>query len=168
MSTQQPGENIVLFGGFKVDVSQFNLNDRSSNVAGVKIPCVIFIILVVLTVALRTFARAKYVGHIFADDVLIISAAAFTVALASTCIAATRHGLGQHVWLLPMPTLFETIKSCILYLYVCQILYTFAIALTKIAIISSYLRFIQDRSFHMAMYATSVFIAGLWVTGKAH
>lgn len=29
-------------------------------------------------------------------------------------VLATRHGLGQHVWLLPMPTLFETIKSCIL------------------------------------------------------
>jgi hypothetical protein len=53
------------------------------------------------------------------------------------------------------------------YLYVCQVLYAFAIALTKIAIISSYLRFIQDRAFRTAMYVISVIIAGLWVTGKA-
>lgn len=68
MSTQQPRENIVLFGGFEVDISQFDLDDRSSNVAGVRIPCIIFIILVVLTVALRTFARVKYVRHVFVDD----------------------------------------------------------------------------------------------------
>jgi hypothetical protein len=54
------------------------------------------------------------------------------------------------------------------YLYVCQVLYAFAIALTKIAIISSYLRFIQDRAFRTAMYVTSVIIAVLWVTGKAN
>lgn len=53
------------------------------------------------------------------------------------------------------------------YLYVCQVLYAFAIALTKIAIISSYLRFIQHRGFRLTMYATLVLIVGLWVTGKS-
>lgn len=47
----------------------------------------------------------------------------------------------------------------------CQVLYAFAIALTKIAIISSYLRFIQDKSFRISMYATLFPIAALWVTG---
>jgi hypothetical protein len=58
--------------------------------------------------------------------------------------------------------------NTIQYLYVCQVLYAFAIALTKIAIISSYLRFIQDKAFCIAMYVISVTIASLWVTGKAH
>lgn len=51
------------------------------------------------------------------------------------------------------------------YLYVCQVLYACAIAFTKIAIIASYLRFVQDPKFRMAMYATAVVIVGLWFTG---
>ncbi|KAF1836365.1 hypothetical protein BDW02DRAFT_493764 [Decorospora gaudefroyi] len=165
MSRQQSDAKIVLFGGIEVDISQFDFNDHSSRVASVKIANIIFIALVLTTVALRIFARVKYVRRIFADDILIIFAAVFTVALALTCIAATAHGLGQHVWILPVQTLFETMKSCILYLYVCQVLYAFSIALTKIAIISSYLRFIQDKPFRLAMYITSIIIASLWVTG---
>lgn len=62
--------------------------------------------------------------------VLIICAAVFTVALAAVCIAgkqqvlrvwnlandmlATQYGLGRHIWLLPMLTLFDTLKDCIL------------------------------------------------------
>lgn len=52
------------------------------------------------------------------------------------------------------------------YLYVCQVLYACAIAFTKVAIIASYLRFIQDRKFCIAMYVTGIVIGGLWVTGK--
>lgn len=50
-------------------------------------------------------------------------------------------------------------------LLVCQILYALAIALTKIAIISSYLRFIQDRSFRIFMYSTLFVTVGLLVCG---
>jgi len=59
-------------------------------------------------------------------------AAAFTVSLAVICIAgvyhtsvhyinsdlttvtATRYGLGKHIWLIPMGSVFETMKGCIL------------------------------------------------------
>ncbi|KAH8634519.1 hypothetical protein IG631_09919 [Alternaria alternata] len=75
---------------------------------------------------------------------------------------ATHHGLGRHIWLLPIPTLFDTLKNCIL------VLYCFAIALTKLAIISQYLRFIPDKSFRAALYAISVIILGLFITGKTH
>lgn len=54
------------------------------------------------------------------------------------------------------------------HLFICQILYAFAIALTKIAIIASYLRFIPNKSFHKAMYVTLFPILGLWVTGKQY
>jgi hypothetical protein len=68
MSRQFSEENIVLFGGIEVDISQFDLDDRSSRVSSVKIANIIFIILVILTVSLRIFGRVKYVRHIFADD----------------------------------------------------------------------------------------------------
>ncbi|CAN9457782.1 unnamed protein product [Alternaria alternata] len=166
----QSGPNLdpVYFGGIEVDISQFDFSDHSSRLGAVTITCTVFIALVVLTVALRIFSRARYVRHIFLDDVLIILAAVFTVALAGMCIAATHHGLGQHIWLLPIPTLFDTLKNCILYLFVCQVLYCFAIALTKLAIISQYLRFIPDKSFRAALYGISVIILGLFITGKTH
>ncbi|KAI4945072.1 hypothetical protein J4E91_008049 [Alternaria rosae] len=160
-----PNADPVFFGGIEVDITQFDFSDHSSKVNSLTITCAVFIALVVSTVGLRLFARGKYVGHIFADDVLIICAAVFTVALAGVCIAATQYGLGRHIWLLPVTTLFDTLKDCILYLFICQILYAFAIALTKIAIVSSYLRFIHDRTFRIWMYAISVIIAGLWISG---
>jgi hypothetical protein len=45
-------------------------------------------------------------------------------------------------------------------------LYACAIASTKIAIIASYLRFIQDRGFRLAMYGTAFVIVSLWFTGQ--
>jgi hypothetical protein len=68
MSRQRSEESVVLFGGFEVDISQFDLGDRSSRVSSVKIANIIFIILVVLIVSLRIFARVRYVRRIFADD----------------------------------------------------------------------------------------------------
>jgi hypothetical protein len=82
MSRQRSEESIVLFGGIEVDISQFDLGDRSSRVSSIKIANIIFIILVVLTVSLRIFARVKYVRRIFADD--------------GTCM-----DLGRRVWLTP-------------------------------------------------------------------
>ncbi|KAI4640009.1 hypothetical protein J4E93_008808 [Alternaria ventricosa] len=107
-----PNADPMFFGGIEVDITQFDFSDHTTKVNSLTITCAVFIALVVLTVGLRLFARAKY------------------------------------------------------YLFICQILYAFAIALTKIAIISSYLRFIQDRTFRIWMYAISVLIVGLWISGK--
>ena len=45
-------------------------------------------------------------------------------------------------------------------------LYACAIAFTKIAIVASYLRFIRDGRFRIAMYLTAIVIVGLWFTGE--
>jgi hypothetical protein len=45
------------------------------------------------------------------------------------------------------------------------VLYASAIALTKAAIISSYLRFIQDETFRLVMYGTLFVTFGLWICG---
>ncbi|KAF2031008.1 hypothetical protein EK21DRAFT_100112 [Setomelanomma holmii] len=142
----------VDFGGVRVDISQLNFNDTWSRVESVQTTNIILIILVVVV-------------HFFADDILIVVAAAFTLALAATCIAATRKGLGKHIWLFPLAEIFNSVKSCILFLFICQILYAFSIFTTKIAIISSYLRFIQARTFRMIMYITLAVTVGLWICG---
>ncbi|KAF2115424.1 hypothetical protein BDV96DRAFT_78329 [Lophiotrema nucula] len=160
-----PSTTPVLVGGVPVDTSQFDLTDHSSNVSSVRTTNIALIILVAVFVGLRFLVRLVIVRKVFVDDILILLASAFTIALASVCLAATGHGLGTHVWLLPLVSVFETVKSCIQYLFVCQVLYACAIAFTKISIISSYLRFIQERPFRICMYVTGVVIIGLWITG---
>ncbi|KAL1794317.1 hypothetical protein ACET3X_007738 [Alternaria dauci] len=165
MSNQPiPGAEPLFFGNIEIDITEFDFSNLSSRLGTVTITCTVSIILVVLTVALRIYSRARYVKHIFLDDVLIIFAAVLTVALAGMAIAATRYGIGQHVWLLSIATLFDTLKICIRYLIICQILYSFAITLTKIAIISQYLRFIQERAFRTKMYVISIIIVGHFIT----
>jgi len=63
-----PNADPVFFGGIEVDITQFDFSDHTSKVNSLTITCAVFIALVVLTVGLRLFARAKYVGHIFIDD----------------------------------------------------------------------------------------------------
>jgi hypothetical protein len=98
--------NYVNFGGIRVDTSQFDLNDHSSRVADVHTANIILIVVVVSVVSLRLFARIRYVKRVFTDDstciylfrtpqltgslVLIVLAAVFTLALASTCIAGKK------------------------------------------------------------------------------
>ncbi|KAH7081372.1 hypothetical protein BKA63DRAFT_599720 [Paraphoma chrysanthemicola] len=159
------GGTEVEFGGIRVDISQFDFSDTRSRVHDVQTANIVMIVVVLTVVSLRLFARIKFVKQIFADDVFIVLAAVFTLALSSTCIAATRSGLGTHIWLFDLATVFDSVKSCILYLFICQILYAFSIALTKIAIITSYLRFIQTRNFRILMYVTLGVTIGLWICG---
>ncbi|KAK1918109.1 hypothetical protein P3342_000829 [Pyrenophora teres f. teres] len=162
---QSRSGNLILFGGIQVDISQLNFNDHSSNVAAIKISCIVFIALIIPVVTLRIYSRLKCGYRISADDVLILCAAGFRVGLAVMCIAATRYGLGEHIWLIPVGSVFDTMKGCILYLFICQILYAFAIASTKLSIIASYLRLFPDRQFRIWMYILSFLIVGLWITG---
>ena len=70
----------------------------------------------------------------------------------------------MHLGMLPN-LLNEAIPDSAQILLVCQILYALAIALTKIAIISSYLRFIQTKRFRIIMYGTLFVTLGLLVCG---
>ncbi|EDU41586.1 hypothetical protein PtrSN002B_008574 [Pyrenophora tritici-repentis] len=165
MSGQQSSSKYILFGGIRVDISQLDFSDHTSNVGAIKSSSIVFIAFIIPVVALRIYSRMKCGHRIFADDILILCAAAFTVGLAVMCIAATNYGLGEHIWLIPIGSVFETMKGCILYLFICQILYAFAIAFTKLSIIASYLRLFPDKMFRIWMYILSFSIVGLWFTG---
>ncbi|KAF2877998.1 hypothetical protein BDV95DRAFT_633475 [Massariosphaeria phaeospora] len=156
---------ITVVAGVAIDLSEFDFSNQSSNVQRVKTANIALIALVALFVGLRLFVRMRIVRKVFLDDVLIVFAAVFTITLASVCLGATSHGLGTHFWMLPSADVFDITKSCIQYLYVCQVLYACAIGSTKIAIIASYLRFILDQKFRTAMYSTAVVIVGLWCSG---
>ncbi|RYO48264.1 hypothetical protein AA0116_g12698 [Alternaria tenuissima] len=115
MSVFASKENTILFGGVSVGKSQFDFNDHSWRVSSVKTTNIALIILVVTTVSLRLFARIKSVHNLFTDDVLILLATVFTVALASTCIAVTTTvGLGKHIWFLSIAAILQTMKNYML------------------------------------------------------
>ncbi|KAF2823170.1 hypothetical protein CC86DRAFT_357069 [Ophiobolus disseminans] len=59
---------------------------------------------------------------------------------------ATHKGLGTHIWQFPLDTIFQSVKSCIL-----------------LAIISSYLRFIDASTFRLVMYVTLFVTASIWI-----
>jgi hypothetical protein len=59
---------LLLFGGFEVDITQFDLSDHSSRVPSIKITNIVFIGLITLIVGLRIVTRALFVRKIFADD----------------------------------------------------------------------------------------------------
>ncbi|KAF2711595.1 hypothetical protein K504DRAFT_224701 [Pleomassaria siparia CBS 279.74] len=151
--------------GINLAGTAMDLRNHHSNVASIKTANISLIILVGLFVGTRLFVRTYMVRKIFADDVLIVVASAFTIGLGIVCLIATSSGMGEHVWTFPPTTAMENIRDCIQYLYTCQILYACAVAFTKIAIIASYLRFIQERRFRIALYATAVVVLGLWLTG---
>ncbi|KAF2747111.1 hypothetical protein M011DRAFT_403147 [Sporormia fimetaria CBS 119925] len=152
--------------GFELDTNAVDFTDRSSNEDEVWTSNVTLISLVTIFVGLRIFARTYMMRKLFLDDVLILVASAFTIALASVCLHATKDaGLGTHVWMLPFVTAFDTVKHCIQYLFVCQVLYACAIAFTKLSIIASYLRFFQEPVFRIAMHVTALLVLGIWVTG---
>ncbi|ORY16002.1 hypothetical protein BCR34DRAFT_144800 [Clohesyomyces aquaticus] len=157
--------SVIIPNGHTFDISQFNFSDHSSNVGSIHSTNITLIVLVGTVVGLRLFVRASLVRKVFLDDILILVAAAFTVALAAVCIAGTSHGIGTHLWLLDFTAIFQTIQTAIQYLFVCQVLYACAIAFTKISIIASYIRFLPDRKFRIYMGVTSIVILGLWIAG---
>ncbi|KAL7770734.1 hypothetical protein CFE70_000673 [Pyrenophora teres f. teres 0-1] len=70
---QSRSGNLILFGGIQVDISQLNFNDHSSNVAAIKISCIVFIALIIPVVTLRIYSRLKCGYRISADDGVFVT-----------------------------------------------------------------------------------------------
>lgn len=125
-------------------LAQIDLANKSSLAGTLWAADIAVIVIVALVVSLRIGVRAVDAKRFFLDDYLIILAAALTLGLTATTLVATNHGLGQHVWNLELATLFAQVKRCVQLMFVAQILYAFAIALTKLSILASYLRIFPD------------------------
>ena len=80
------------------ELAKIDFSDKSSLAQSVWNVNITFMVLVAVVVSLRIFTRAHMTSHFFADDVLAIFAAVFIVVSASCALAATRFGLGEHVW----------------------------------------------------------------------
>ncbi|OCK94201.1 uncharacterized protein K441DRAFT_637026 [Cenococcum geophilum 1.58] len=148
---------------YNIDISQFDFGDHSTNKGAILKVTITSIILVSLVVVVRALVRAYIVRRVFLDDVLIIFGAVFTVALSATTLAATKYGLGQHVWNLDLTNILSETKHCIQLLFVCYLFYACAISFTKLSIVVSYVRILPNRSLRLVMYATGVVVGLLWL-----
>lgn len=97
------------------ELAKIDFSDKSSIAASVRNVNITFMVLVAVIVSMRIFTRAHMTSNFFADDVLAIFAALCIVVSASCALAATRYGLGEHVWNLTPPLAFieETVKKCV-------------------------------------------------------
>lgn len=97
------------------ELAKIDFSDKSSLAGSVRNVNITFMVLVAVIVSMRVFTRAHMTSNFFADDVLAIFAALCIVVSASCALAATRYGLGEHVWNLTPPLEFieETVKKCV-------------------------------------------------------
>ncbi|KAK3365498.1 hypothetical protein B0T24DRAFT_723232 [Lasiosphaeria ovina] len=148
------------------DLAQYDLSDRSTSAPVIWRVNLTFIVLVGVVVSLRIFTRAFITRHFFADDVLAVFAAIFTLVSASTALAATEYGLGMHVWNLPPPisNMVDMITHCVKLMFVAHVFYAVATAFTKLSIITSYLRIFPHETLRRIMYGTAVLVVGIGIS----
>ncbi|KAK3326898.1 hypothetical protein B0H66DRAFT_638090 [Apodospora peruviana] len=145
------------------ELAQYDFTDKSSLAPAVWHVNLTFIVLVGVAVSLRIFTRAYMTRHFFIDDVLAVFAALFTMISASTALTATRYGLGLHVWNVQQPML-ENLTNCVQLMYVAHVFYAAATAVTKLSIITSYLRIFPDAVLRKLLYATAALVIGIGIS----
>ncbi|CAK7211541.1 hypothetical protein SCUCBS95973_001150 [Sporothrix curviconia] len=146
------------------ELAQLDLSNKTSLETLVTAVSAIAMALITSIVVLRLMVRRYSVGRFFLDDYLVILASIFTLVVCSVVIAATKYGLGQHVWNLDLADILDNLKACIQLMFVANIFYAAAIAFTKLSIIASYLQIFAPRGLLKTMlYATAGVTVGLGV-----
>ncbi|KAK0629461.1 hypothetical protein B0T17DRAFT_457636, partial [Bombardia bombarda] len=148
------------------DLSKYDLSDKSTLAPAIWQVNLTFIVLVGVVVSLRIFTRAYITRHFFVDDILAVVAAISTLVSSSTALAATRYGLGMHVWNLPLPVdnILDMIKHCVQLMYVAHVFYAAATAFTKLSIITSYLRIFPHELLRRVLYGTGAVVVGIGIS----
>ncbi|CAK7270764.1 hypothetical protein SEPCBS119000_004253 [Sporothrix epigloea] len=145
-------------------IAQLDFSNKSSLVTLVTVVSAFAMALITSIVVLRLTVRRYSVGRFFLDDYLVILASIFTLVVCSVVIAATKFGLGEHVWNLDLAHVLDNLKVCIQLMFVANIFYAAAIAFTKLSILASYLQIFAPRGLlKFMLYATGCVTIGLGV-----
>ncbi|CAK7265054.1 hypothetical protein SEPCBS57363_001386 [Sporothrix epigloea] len=145
-------------------IAQLDLSNKASLVTLVTVVSAFSMALITSIVVLRLTVRRYSVGRFFLDDYLVILASVFTLVVCSVVIAATKFGLGEHVWNLDLAHILDNLKVCIQLMFVANIFYAAAIAFTKLSILASYLQIFAPRGLlKIMLYATGCVTIGLGV-----
>lgn len=146
------------------ELSQFDFNDHSTLEPLIVAVSAVCMALISSVVCLRLLVRRFYTGRFFLDDYLVILASIFTIVVCSVVIAATKYGLGKHVWNLNFSNIIAELKVCIQLMFVANIFYSAAIAFTKMSIIASYMNIFNPRGLlKIVLQVTGFITIGLGV-----
>ncbi|KAK3493606.1 hypothetical protein B0T13DRAFT_504088 [Neurospora crassa] len=143
----------------------YDVSDKSTQKPTIWQVNLVLIVLVGVVVSLRIVCRAYITRRLFVDDFFIILAGLFTLVSASMALAATRYGLGEHIWNLPMPVenMLDMLRQCVKHMYVAHVFYAAAGAITKLSILTSYLRIFSGQVLRWILYGTAVVVTAMGV-----
>lgn len=97
----------------------------------------VFVPLLILLVAMRTYTRLRLTKNFGYDDVAIVAAVFPTMACASLTVYAVRHiGWDRHIWDVPIDQLALSLKLAV----AIEIIFSFACTLTRLSILLLVLR----------------------------
>ncbi|KAK1777076.1 hypothetical protein QBC45DRAFT_470501 [Copromyces sp. CBS 386.78] len=143
----------------------YDLSDKSTQKPTIRQVNLVLIVLVGVVVSLRIVCRGYITRRLFVDDYLIILAGLFTLVSASMALAATRYGLGEHIWNLPLPVdnMLEMLTRCVKHMYVAHVFYSAAGAFTKLSILTSYLRIFSGKVLRWILCGTAAVVSTMGV-----
>ncbi|KAF4996086.1 hypothetical protein FDECE_12582 [Fusarium decemcellulare] len=131
--------------------------DLSENQTGEILRSVIaFMVIGILAVSGRMFARYKAKAKLARDDYLLLAALAFAIGTAVLCIVSIPYGGGKHLWVLT----FDDFTTLWKMTYAFVLIYATCVSLTKASILLFYRRvFDTSRPFYVCLF----FVIGYWV-----
>ncbi|KAF4463716.1 integral membrane pth11 [Fusarium albosuccineum] len=131
--------------------------DLSENQTGEILRSVIaFMVIGILAVSGRMFARYKTKAKLARDDYLLLAALAFAIGTAVPCIISIPYGGGKHLWVLT----FDDFTTLWKMTYAFVLIYATCVSLTKASILLFYRRvFGTSRPFYVCLFL----VIGYWV-----
>lgn len=108
----------------------------------------------IVTVSLRFLSRFLVCKRIWLDDAIILSATLLNLALGTIAGWMQFNGLGKHIWDISI----TKIPKILLLFYVDESLYLAVILLTKVSLLSFYLRIFPRRGFQNVTKVVLVFV----------
>ena len=100
----------------------------------------------IIFVVIRVAARRPFTTNLFSwDDGLIVAAAVLAIPATIVHYYMAVNGMGRDVWTLP----YDHITNVLRFLYVGEVLYILTIALTRISILTFYLRIFTNNKFQL-------------------
>jgi hypothetical protein len=122
------------------------------------------IVIVVITISVRSAFRAFIVHHIALEDYLMLVAGASAVALSAYVIYGVGYDLGANIWDMPLSKIVENVKTCIQTLFICVCLHATALTLVKLSIISTYWRIFPIPFFRRSLLGLAIVVTAVGIS----
>ncbi|KAI9754398.1 MAG: hypothetical protein M4579_004736 [Chaenotheca gracillima] len=122
----------------------------------------VFLALTFTFLSLRLYTRLCMTPRASYDDVLLVFGMLFSVAQSITSVLQIQHGLGLHLWDVPISTLTPAFLKLN---YIGSLFYSFAMFSTKMSMLFFYLRINPSRWWRIAVFILMFCVSSYFVGG---